>query len=480
MKNFNKLFAILFLLTGTLIYGQGGAYGILDPVSAGMGNTYTANSRGIYAIGHNPANLAFNNNNDIVEFNTVLPIPSITMLMGTDFISISEYNYFFGGVEENGKTVGRYLTDDDKTRLKNLFANGGTILSDLSIDYLSVAVYLKPQIGTIAFKMSDNFGFYTHLPAQLSDLALEGNPLGSAYNFGDASMDGQYLRTYSLSYARQIPEIPQTIFKKVSVGFTLNFISGFAMVKSERIGTSFETKENGNIEAKGDNLIYAAFSNDFGVKYDFDSIDVESNMGAFPEPAGSGFGLDLGFAAQLDDVLSFGLSITGIGSMTWDKNVAEYSSDVAMVINDLTDQEVRDSLADLLTGKGKRVDSYETDLPTALHLGVTYQLDKAPFIKSFPGTLLIALDYNQGFNNVARNSKVARWSLGFEWRPWKVFPIRTGFSFGGKDKNPAWSFGTGLDWNSFEFSFAAYNFGNLMQANDAKKISLAFGTRWRI
>lgn len=94
MKNFNKLFAILFLLTGTLIYGQGGAYGILDPVSAGMGNTYTANSRGIYAIGHNPANLAFNNNNDIVEFNTVLPIPSITMLMGTDFISISEYNYF--------------------------------------------------------------------------------------------------------------------------------------------------------------------------------------------------------------------------------------------------------------------------------------------------------------------------------------------------------------------------------------------------
>ncbi|HPN39598.1 MAG TPA: DUF5723 family protein [Melioribacteraceae bacterium] len=480
MKNLYKIYAVLFLLLGSSVFGQGGAYGILDPVSAGMGNTYTAGSRGIYAIGHNPANLAFNNNNDAVEFNTVLPLPSMTLLVGTDFISISEYNYFFGGVEQNGKTVARHLTDDDKTRLKKLFADGGTLLADFSIDYLSFAIYLKPQIGTIAFKMSDNSGFYAHLPAQLSDFALEGNPLGSYYNFSDASIDFQYLRTYSLSYARQIPEIPQTIFKKVSAGISLNFISGFSMIKSERIRTTFETKVNGEIEAVGDNLIYTAFSPDFGVEYDFDSIDVESNIGAFPKPAGSGFGLDFGFAAQLDDVLSFGLSVTGIGSVTWDKNVAEYSSNKAMIVTDITDESVRDSLADLLTANGKSAESYKTDLPTALHLGVTYQLDKAPFIKSFPGTLLIALDYNQGFNDVARNSKVARWSLGFEWRPWKIFPIRTGFSFGGKDKKPAWSFGTGIDTNTFEFSFAAYNFGNLMQANDATKISLAFGTRWRI
>ncbi len=477
MKKINIILALFFI--SSFIYGQGGSFGILDPVSAGMGNTYTVHSRGIYAIGHNPANLAFNDRNKTVEVNTVFPIPSITFLGGTDFISINEYNYFFGGVEEDGKTVGRYLTPDDKTRLKNLFANGGTILSDFSLDYLSAVVYLNPKIGTVAFKMSDNFGLFVHLPAQLSNFALEGNPLGSMYNFGDASIDGQYLRTYSFSYAREIPEIPQKIFKKVSAGITLNFISGYAMIKSDRIRTTFETLENGTLVAKGDNLVYSAFSPDLGVKYDFDSLDAKSNMGAFPEPAGSGFGLDLGFAAQLDDLWSFGLSITGIGSMTWDKNVAEYSSDVAMVIDDLTDQAVRDSLADLLTGKGKRVGSYDTDLPTALHLGVTYQLDKAPFIKSFPGTLLIALDYNQGLNNVARNSKIARWSLGFEWRPFRIWPIRTGFSFGGKDKNPSWSFGTGLDFNLFEFSFAAYNFGSLMKANDATKVSIALGTRWR-
>ncbi len=481
MKTYNKFLAVLFLILNTTIFAQGGSVGILDPVSAGLGNTYTAHARGIYAVGKNPANLVFSQNNNRVEFSTVLPVPNITFLGGTDFISISEYNYFFGGVEENGKTVSRYLTQEDKDRLKKLFADGGTFMTDFSIDYLNFVINLDPKIGSIGFKWSDNFGMYADLPSQMSDLALEGNPLGSVYNFGDTKIDAQYLRTYSLTYAREIPELKQNIFKKISAGITFNIIQGYAMVHSERMNTTLNTAEDGfSLTATGDVLGYSAFSPDLGVQYDFDSTDAHKNMGFSPEPAGSGFGIDFGLAAQLDDVWSFGLSITGIGSVTWDKNVAEYSSNKALIINDITDQATRDSLADLITGQGKYVNEYITDLPTALHLGVTYQLDKAPYIRSFPGTLLVAFDYNQGFNDVARNSKKPRFSLGLEWRPWTIFPIRTGFSAGGKDNSVSWSFGTGLDWNVFEFSFAAYNFGSLMQANDATKVSLAFGSRWRI
>ncbi|MFH0733537.1 MAG: DUF5723 family protein [bacterium] len=481
MKTYNKFLVVLFLILNSAMFGQGGSVGILDPVSAALGNTYTAHSSGIYAVGKNPANLVFSQNNNKVEFATVLPLPNITFLGGTDFISIGEYNYFFGGVEENGKTVSRYLNQADKDRLKKLFADGGLVQADFSIDYLNVVVNLDPKIGSIGFKWSDNFGFYADLPAQLSDLALEGNPAGSVYNFGDSKINAQYLRTYSLTYAREIPELKQNIFKRISAGITLNLITGYAMVRSERMNTVLTTAADGSyISATGDVLGYAAFSPDFGVQYDFDSTDAHKNMGFAPEPAGSGFGVDIGFAAQLDDVWSFGLSVTGIGSVTWDKNVAEYSSNKALVIDDITDQATRDSLADLITGEGKYVDEYSTDLPTALHIGATYQLDKAPYIKSFPGTLLIAFDYNQGFNDEARNSKKPRFSLGFEWRPWKIFPIRTGFSAGGRDNSVSWSFGTGVDWNVFEFSFAAYNFGSLMQANDATKISVAFGSRWRL
>lgn len=479
MKNINKILVVFALFISSSIFAQGGSVGILGPVSAGMGNTYTAHSRGIYAVGKNPANLVFSPENK-VEFATVLPIPNVTFLGGTDFISISDYNYFFGGVEENGETVGRYLTQADKDRLKKLFADGGTIQSDFSIDYLNIVVNLNPKIGTIGFKMSDNFGLYADLPAQISDIALEGNPEGSVYNFGDMKLNMQYLRTYSLSYAREITELKQNIFKKISAGITFNFITGYAMAHTERTDSYISTGTDGVLTASGNVLAYTAFSEDFGVDYDFDSTDVEDNMGFFPKPAGSGFGIDLGFAAQLDDVWSFGLSITGIGSVTWDKKVAEFTSNNALVIDDITDQDTRDSLAEVFTGEGKYVSEYSTSLPTALHIGATYQLDKAPYMKNFPGTLLIAFDYHQGFNDVARNSTKPRFALGFEWRPWKIFPIRTGFSAGGVDKSVSWSFGTGLDWNTFEFSFAAYNFSSLMQANDATKISMAFGTRWRI
>jgi len=44
----------------------------------------------------------------------------------------------------------------------------------------------------------------------------------------------------------------------------------------------------------------------------------------FPTPAGSGVGVDIGLSAKLKRCSLFGFAVTDIGSITWNKNVAQY------------------------------------------------------------------------------------------------------------------------------------------------------------
>ena len=61
--NFYILFLSLFPVS---LYAQGGgSSGVTDAVSAGLANSSTATSKGIYCIGKNPANLIYNQDEQI-------------------------------------------------------------------------------------------------------------------------------------------------------------------------------------------------------------------------------------------------------------------------------------------------------------------------------------------------------------------------------------------------------------------------------
>ena len=104
------------------------------------------------------------------------------------------------------------------------------------------------------------------------------------------------------------------------------------------------------------------------------------------------------------------------------KNAAEYSSNSPIYLDDLSNESQRDSLVKALVGKdsGKYISEFSTQLATALHLGASMQLNN----------LLLAFDYNQGFNDQPRNSKKPRFSVGADWAL-GFFALRTGLSFGG-------------------------------------------------
>lgn len=471
-----KLILVVLLFTSILSAQSGGSVGVTDAISSSMGNTYITNSTGVYSIGKNPANLMFSEDNHF-EFATVLPFPNFGVYAGADFMTFEEFNYYFGGEEVNGEVQGRYLTDEDKTNLKNLFEEGGITTIGASINYFSFMYKADKDIGAFGFSISDNFGFSFDFPAGIVDLALEGNPIGSVYSFDGAHVRASYYRDYTLSYAREFTDLFDGTFEMFSAGLSMKIIQGFAYIETERMNSSIETGPNSQLITKGDVLIHSAFSPDFGVEYDFDSTDVgESNVSPFPTPAGSGFGVDLGFAVKLDDIWTFGLAITDIGSINFTERVAEYKSDKALILEDISNQEERDSLSEVLKGEGSLVDEVSSALPTVLRMGASARIDK--LVGQFPGTLLVALDYNQGFNNKIRNSTTPRFSLGAEWRPFASWPIRTGFSFGGRD-GAAWSLGTGVDFGVLEMNISAFRFGNLLAANNASKFSVAFGSRWK-
>ncbi len=473
-----SLVALLFVFCGK-IYSQGGSIGASDARSMGMAKTYTASSFGLYSLGINPANL-YRDSTKKVELIIPLPLPNITANIGTNFMTIDEYNYFFGysTTDSTGKKIGRYLNTADKQRLKDLFADGGTFTSDLEVRLFAVSVKPNDKFGTIAFSISDVISSNVTFPKGIIDLGIDGNLPNKVFNFNDTALKSWWLRKYSLSYARSLDIFP--FFKSFSFGVSFNIVSGYAYAGLDHVNTQLTTGDGNVITGKGDFLAYSAFSPDFHVKYDFDSTSTkqDASVSMFPTPAGGGFGFDFGFNARISESTSIGFAVTDIGSITWDKNAAQYSSNKAIYLDDLSNKDQLDSLKNALTGKGggKYISSFSTPLATALRLGIAIQLDKM-LDGNFPGKMLLAFDYNQGFNDQPRNSMKPRFSFGADWQL-GLFALRTGFSFGGFDKFN-WGMGIGFDFKILELNFGTPDMQYVFASNSAKRITFAFDSRWK-
>ena len=460
---------IILLALSTLSNAQYGSCGSIDARSMGVAKTYNANTTGVYSIGINPANLMFSPNSHL-EFSTLLPLPALSLKAGTNFMSFSDFNYFFGGVDGNA----RILTDADKQRLSDLFSDGGRAFADFSVNEFSAMYKSGPKIGAFAFSIVDYVGVSFTVPKSIVDLALDGNQTNRVYSFNDASTKSWWIRSYSLSYARELPEINQKLFDKIAAGISFKLVHGFAYTGMDHINTNLSTGASNQITGNADMVELAAFSPSMGSVYGFDSSKTDASMGFFPKPAGTGVGFDLGVSASMDNKWIFSLSITDIGSINWDKNTAQYSGSGNFSVTDLTDKGQLDSIRDKMIGKGEYINGFSTSLPTALRAGASYILNDV-----VPGTMLLAFDYNQGFNDYPGNSKTPRFSIGADWTPFRWFNLRTGFTVGGND-GFGWAIGIGLDAGLVEFNFATSDMNQVVAGNGAKMYTLAFGSLWKI
>ncbi|MBI3194699.1 MAG: hypothetical protein HYZ34_09590 [Ignavibacteriae bacterium] len=518
VNNIMKIFTFVLILLAfsASLYAGGERFNV---AGISLGRSFVSSARGLEAISTNPANLTLPHRGRLREVVTEtvthdslvvikdssgadttmivsvshdttmvvvhtppavsfsIPALSLGFSFGSDFINYDIYKeYFTGGpdLDGDGKNDPKYLNETDKNRILEIFPAG---IAETHVDFEFRAFGLtfhNDVVGEIGLSVTDRMSFNFDLPKDYVRFFFFGlDSLGSRYDFAGTNIRSWYVREFSLSYARKIPQLNYKYFNNVSAGVGLKIVHGFAAVITEKYDATFENRANPN---GGWDLV-----GNFNSRVLRSSI-VESDsddVNPFGKPAGSGFGVDLGIAADVYTAIRAGFSITDIGSIIWTKNTKETVGNASFIMTNPTQQDQLDSLEKAFTGKDTTTGEFSTTLPTILRIGAAVQVDQLPFIHSFPGQLLMTVEYHQGFNNTPGNTTRARFALGAEYRPALWIPIRTGLSFGGVDRFN-WSAGFGFDFGGFNWNFGTENFGLLFSPNNWDQASFGMNMIVRI
>jgi hypothetical protein len=446
----------------------------VSPRIVGMGRTFTAVSRGLDAIGLNPANLALSDRGNTVTFQ----FAPFGFAVGSDFLNYKIYNDFFTGVDEvdaNGKTtrVGKRLTEQDKQDILALFPSGiANTQANVDITPFGLSVQ-KGRVG-VALSVTERVAANLDLPEGYLKMLLNGFPIeGKSYSLDNTSVTASWMREYNISGGYLLP-FEFGIVKNISVGIGLKYFQGFGYFGTRKYNGVIETSVYQNAPNQIDSMKLHTRLDFVQFRSSIPSDAVGENI---MKPVGTGLGFDLGASAQLLEGIRVAASVTDIGSITWNKNTK------AIIANsDITlygyDTQKGDSLAKTFKGKTVDTTSFKTNLPTALHLGGAVEVDK--FFSKIPGRLTMAADLHVGFNNEPGNTKKAQIGLGIEWAPIGFLPIRTGLLFGGREKF-GWSAGLGFHiLNVVDIDLATASIAILTSPNTFRTGSFSFGMRWRI
>jgi hypothetical protein len=297
------------------------------------------------------------------------------------------------------------------------------------------------------------------IPSSYARFLLEGMTPGSSYNFSGARGGAAWTREYALSAGFPLPAVPW--FTSWSGGVSLKLVHGFAYAAV--------TRDNTWLSAGGDGVL------DANVDIAGVSSHADFAHSPFPAPAGSGIGADIGLSAELNEFLIAAISVTDLGSLSWDGDVKEVYGQGRMHLDDPTNSAQRDSLEHAVTGDTRPGKAFTVGLPTTLRMGVQVELKKIPWVKEFLyGEMTAACDYTQGFSDFPGSSRVGRLSLGLEYRPWQFLPIRTGVGFGGED-HFNFALGLGLKVWVFRLDIASDNIGWLFSHDSFSRGSIGVG-----
>ncbi|NOX18898.1 MAG: hypothetical protein GXO87_11525 [Chlorobi bacterium] len=464
-----KILVIFTLLINAQLFGQmSGSIGATDAIAMAMGKSSVVFSKGVYSINVNPANLALKQNHSF-EISSVLPIPNGVFLVGNEFISFEDFNYYFGGeVDEFGNVVGREISEADKERLLNSMNDGSDHFASSSLNLFSISYDLPNSLGAIGFSINEFAAERGTVPRDLVDFMLNGNEIGKKYSLDALQFRSLYMREYSVSYGMTIKGFLSSLFENFSAGISLKLVHGFGYSNIERADISLETMDDYSIRLASDFLAKIAVSEDYNIEWDFLNVPRKTNWTPFPSPAGTGFGFDIGFTGVINDKWRVAMALSDVGSINWKNETVAYASNGEYTITDITDGTLSDTLKVLLEPQGSFTDGFSTPLPSVLRMGVGYGKER----------LNVAFGYEQGLNDQPSNTTAPRFSLGAEFYALEFLPIRTGFSAGGVAKFE-WSLGFGLDFGLIEMNFATSDIVSFFQGSGAKKSVFAFGSRWK-
>lgn len=432
-----------------------------------MGFTSVANSFDLDAFNQNPANILSQraNNNALVYFNIVT---SGGIMTSSSYLSIDFYNDYFTK-DANGNT--RFLTDQDKSTI--LSEAGNELSSYLGSVKLISVIYNTQKSGTFGISL-DEWSSGNFIPSQgFLELGLYGNQRNETYDISESEVNAYWIRQLNFSFAKSLSLKNNKTFDKVSFGVSVKPQFGIYYLNTENNDLSVTTNDSNVINSSGTmEFLYAGLTDDNDFRYSAGN-------------AGFGFGFDAGVNARLKNFsrygnLNIGLSLTDIGYINWTKNTFNYFYDGNYVITDITQEEQRDSLRNIIKGSKTPTSDFSVGLPATLRLGVSFQLFKNA--KRDSATLeeaTFSLDYIQGFNNNYGATTTPVIGLGFEYNLSKVVSPRLGFGFGGSD-DFAMSIGLGIDTGPVLIDMGTYNITTIFEPEGTTKYSAGLNIKFKV
>jgi len=413
-----SIFCIYFTLgsSTSLTFAQG-----FDAVSLSMGGAYSGVARGVESLAWNPATLGLPRANWF-ELNFL----SLNLNVSNSSLTIDNYKRYFTESGHNG-----FWDESDKDEILDFIPDDGfKTMADLNSNFLGMA------FGNFGFSvqfLGKGLGVFPKSPFEL---ILKGN-VRDEFLFDD--IDANAFSAVKVSFASGIPITFDKYFDDFAIGFNLSYLYGLGVVEVIDSQGSFFT---------GDEYLDA-----------FVSVRGRIAQG------GKGFSFDLGAAGTMNEKWTFSLALKNlVGGMNWTKQTEEFTVDLEVDSLEIGDP---DNIDPELHDSTFAINSFTSRIPFVLQLGAAYQLRE---------DLMVSMDIEQAFSNKLGYSDEAQVSIGAQYFPTPMLPLRTGMTVGGK-----WGFrmgfGFGLHFGVFKFDFA-YSMHRALWPTYSTGFSSAFNIKY--
>lgn len=381
----------------------------------GMGNSSAALVRGLDALNVNPAQIV-PSDGVTVSFG-VLPFAAQASM---DFMSYELYNKYFTGTEIGyRKRTPTYLTTEDKNTILSSFQGDvGNFTHD--IRYTIFNAMVSTPLFTVAFGVTERTGSNVALPKDYAEFMFFGNPPGKTFDFGETRVSSAWTRDYSLTVGRELLNIRGM---QLLGGVSVKMVQGLAYFEVERFNSHFTTDPD-NYEVRGHADMVARYT---GSK-DWFTQNNGFHYELMPTPVGSGFGIDIGAHLKLNRLFRASLSLTDLGSVSWNSGAKEIVASEDFAISDLSTNEQIEEIKQRLNGTEKEISAFSSPLPAAMILAGVVTIPNVPKKNS---DWHFTFAYRQGFNDVAGNSTSPQFGLGTEIELLYNVAFRFGVNAGG-------------------------------------------------
>ena len=383
---------------------------------------------------------------------------------------VKEFNQKGDSIQVNTSTVNGIMNNFKKTNL--IYAGADVTLLNLGLNiHRKRKVFLEFQLSARQH-VHANISF----PKELFYLFYKGNqfyenqtidilPKINAIQYAD----------YGLNVAKNFHfKLNQKTNLIIKPAVRFRYLVGNANINTQNSKLDFYTAPDGRyIEASLNGQILQSYINE----KTFSNLNINSLSSIITKGAGTGFGMDFGVSAKINDQISASISMVDNGSIQFKENAYTISSKYTYRWEGYDWNKNIDSFIikkDLLN-LDSTAGAYKVNIGSKLMISGSYGFGKKALFKRYLNHYhhTVSLFYVQGFQNYLNATKSPMISVGYSYRLKNILNAGVNASLGGLTGN---SLGAHLHFGlgPIQFGLATNSLGYLVSKYNARGVDLQF------